>query len=189
MPRQAKILLTLIFTNILRSGNAIIIHTAISDSVYRVDVTTAPFFVVLNAPAYCAGSIIAGSDPKYVSMLVFIFTWLKMWIGCGNAVSFMQALMQMHTSVHKAAHSPWHTHSLTHSLAVPHALQHSLTPPCAFTRSPLRTHSRTHSPSPTHSRTHALTHSRTHALTYSPWCTHSLPKISAYCYRGALPLQ
>ena len=130
MPRQAKILLTLIFTNILRSGNAIIIHTAISDSVYRVDVTTAPFFVVLNAPAYCAGSIIAGSDPKYVSMLVFIFTWLKMWIGCGNAVSFMQALMQMHTSVHKAAHSPWHTHSLTR--------RPTRTP--APTRSPLRIH-------------------------------------------------
>ena len=48
--------------------HTIIIHPAISDSLYRVNVTTAPFFVVLNAPGDCAGSIIAGSDPKYLDI-------------------------------------------------------------------------------------------------------------------------
>ena len=64
----------LLFSSLLSPARGIIIHPNISNSSYLTDVTTTPFFVVLNALGDCAGSIIAGSDPRYVFFIVrFIF--------------------------------------------------------------------------------------------------------------------
>ena len=110
-PRQAfskmctqkyALFLTLFLANIFSSAHAIIIHPAISDSLYRVNVTTAPFFVVLNAPGDCAGSIIAGSDPKYVHIYLSLNA-LWILVDCDNTVSVMQ--MPMHLLGNAHAHT------------------------------------------------------------------------------------